>query len=159
MSDNPILGIDLGTTNSLAAIMTPSGPEIIRDSGGKSLVPSVIAFADGKVTVGAEARAHAVENPTATVYSVKRLMGKSVSDLGGEMDGLPYEVVPESHDTVCVNVQGRPMTPQELSAIILRDIKARAEADQHHERETQGKISRPVHIDRITQTACLPLVS
>ncbi|MDP6633684.1 MAG: molecular chaperone DnaK [Phycisphaerae bacterium] len=127
MSDNLILGIDLGTTNSLAAVMTSGGPEIIRDDRGASLVPSVIAFSEGKVTVGQEARDHAVENPTATVYSVKRLMGKSVEDLTNEMDVLPYDIVPGRHDTVCVNVQGRRMTPQELSAIILRDIKTRAE--------------------------------
>jgi len=128
MSDGLILGIDLGTTNSLAAVMTPGGPEIVRDARGEALVPSVIAFADGEVTVGREARDHAVENPTATVYSVKRLMGKSVEDLTSDLAVLPYEVVPGRHDTVCVKVQNREMTPQELSAIILRDIKARAEA-------------------------------
>ncbi len=148
MSNDLILGIDLGTTNSLAAIMTPGGPEIIRDAAGESLVPSVIAFGDGKVTVGAEARAHAVENPTATVYSVKRLMGKSVADLSDAMDVLPYDVVPGSHDTVCVNVQGRPMTPQELSAIILRDIKARAEAACGPDTEiTRAVITVPAYFD------------
>jgi molecular chaperone DnaK len=148
MSNDLILGIDLGTTNSLAAIMTPGGPEIIRDADGQSLVPSVIAFGDGKVTVGAEARLHAVENPTATVYSVKRLMGKSVADLSDAMDVLPYDVVPGNHDTVCVNVQGRPMTPQELSAIILRDIKARAQAACGPDTEiTRTVITVPAYFD------------
>jgi molecular chaperone DnaK (HSP70) len=67
MDDNLILGIDLGTTNSLAAVMRPGGPEIVRDADGESLVPSVIAFGDDGVTVGRQARARAVENPTATV--------------------------------------------------------------------------------------------
>ena len=148
MSDDLILGIDLGTTNSLAAVMTPGGPEIVRDAGGESLVPSVIAFGDNGATVGREARAHAVENPTATVYSVKRLMGKSLADLTGEADVLPYEVVSGKHDTVCVNVQGREMTPQELSAIILRDIKTRAEAICGSGREiSRAVITVPAYFD------------
>ena len=146
MNDSLILGIDLGTTNSLAAVMMPGGPEIIRDAQGESLVPSVIAFADGKVTVGAEARAHAVENPTATVYSVKRLMGKSIADLKNAMSVLPYDIVPGKNDTVCVNIQGRPTTPQELSAIILRDIKARAEA-AHGQEITRAVITVPAYFD------------
>ena len=76
MSEPFILGIDLGTTHSLAAYMTPGGPRAVRDPAGNALLPSVIAFAgDGAVTVGSEARAHAVENPLSTVYSVKRLLG------------------------------------------------------------------------------------
>jgi len=146
MTDDLILGIDLGTTNSLAAIMTPVGPEIVRDAGGESLVPSVIAFGDDKVTVGAEARAHAVENPTATVFSVKRLMGKSIDDLKSAAGQLPYDVVRGRHDTVCVNVQGREMTPQELSAIILRDIKARAEA-VHNCEIKRAVITVPAYFD------------
>ncbi len=146
MTDGLILGIDLGTTNSLAAVMTPGGPEIIRDARGAALVPSVIAFVDGEVTVGLEARAHAVENPTATVYSVKRLMGKSIEDLTSDLAVLPYEVVPGRNDTVCVKVQGREMTPQELSAIILRDIKARAETARGQE-ISRAVITVPAYFD------------
>ena len=146
MSDNLILGIDLGTTNSLAAVMGPGGPEIVRDARGVALVPSVIAFSDGEVTVGREARDHAVENPTATVYSVKRLMGKSVEDLTADLAVLPYDVVPGRNDTVCVKVQGREMTPQELSAIILRDIKARAEAAVGRE-ISRAVITVPAYFD------------
>ncbi|MBL7218784.1 MAG: molecular chaperone DnaK [Phycisphaerae bacterium] len=146
MTDSLILGIDLGTTNSLAAVMTPGGPEIIRDARGAALVPSVIAFVDGEVTVGLEARAHAVENPTATVYSVKRLMGKSIEDLTSDLAVLPYEVVPGRNDTVCVKVQGREMTPQELSAIILRDIKARAETARGQE-ISRAVITVPAYFD------------
>jgi Fe-S protein assembly chaperone HscA len=124
-----ILGIDLGTTNSLGAYMTPGGPVVIRDSTGSGLVPSVIAFSpDGSVTVGAEARAHAVENPLGTVYSVKRLMGKGIADIQEDLKFLPYPVVSGPRETVCVNVRGRLMTPQELSAVILREVRSRAEA-------------------------------
>lgn len=139
MSEPFILGIDLGTTNSLAAQMTPAGPVVVRDADGSALIASVIAFTpDGRVTVGAEARAHAVENPLATVYSVKRLMGKGIADLQEDLKFLPYPIVAGAHDTVAVNVSGKLMTPQELSAIILREVKTRAEA------ALGGKVSQAV---------------
>jgi Fe-S protein assembly chaperone HscA len=132
-SDNEtILGIDLGTTNSLAAVMTEAGPEIIRDEAGRALVPSVLAFGpEGTVTVGAEAKAHAVENPLATVYSVKRLIGRGIDDLADDLPVLGYRVVAdrtEGRDTVKVDVNGRLTTPEELSAIILSEIRQRAQA-------------------------------
>ena len=134
MSENIILGIDLGTTNSLAAVMTPAGPEIIRDADGKALVPSVVAFgAGGGVTVGGEAKARAVENPSATVYSVKRLMGKGVEDLRADLRVLAYRVVRDAgqtgarRDLVKVDVNGRLFTPEQLSAIILSEVRARAQ--------------------------------
>ena len=124
-----ILGIDLGTTNSLGAYMDEAGPVIVRDAEGEALVPSVIAFSpDGAATVGTEARAHAVENPLATIYSVKRLLGKGIEDLQADLRVLPYSVVPGSHGTVAVNISGKQMTPQELSAIILREVRSRCEA-------------------------------
>ena len=128
MSEPLILGIDLGTTNSLAAYMTSGGPEVVRDDSGSALVPSVIAFSDGRVTVGGQARARAVENPLSTVYSVKRLMGKGIDDVRADLEFLPYEVSSGEHGTVVVQVEGKDVTPQELSAIILRDVRARAEA-------------------------------
>lgn len=129
MNEPFILGIDLGTTNSLGAYMTPAGPVVVRDASGNGLVPSVMAFSPGGgVTVGSEARRHAVENPLSTVFSVKRLMGKSIADIQQDLRFLPYPVVAGPHDTVTVNVQGKLMTPQELSAVILREVKARAEA-------------------------------
>jgi molecular chaperone DnaK len=142
-----ILGIDLGTTNSLGAYMTPGGPVVIRDSTGSGLVPSVIAFSpDGSVTVGAEARTHAVENPLSTVYSVKRLMGKGIADIQEDLKFLPYPVVSGPRETVCVNVRGRLMTPQELSAVILREVKSRAEAALG-QTITQAVITVPAYFD------------
>jgi Fe-S protein assembly chaperone HscA len=142
-----ILGIDLGTTFSLGAYMTPAGPVVVRDASGNGMVPSVIAFApDGRVTVGSKARAHAVENPTSTVYSVKRLMGKGINDIREDLKFLPYPIVAGPHDTVCVNVRGALMTPQELSAIILREVKARAEVALGHE-ITQAVITVPAYFD------------
>ncbi len=147
MDETFILGIDLGTTNSLAAWLTQDGPEVIRDAGGGALVPSVVAFSpDGSVTVGAPARAHAVENPLATVYSVKRLMGRGIGDIRGDMTFLPYAVEPADDGTIRVNVQGRRFSPQELSAIILRDVKSRAEAALDRS-ITQAVITVPAYFD------------
>ncbi|MGA2264830.1 MAG: molecular chaperone DnaK [Phycisphaerae bacterium] len=124
-----ILGIDLGTTYSLAAVMTPAGPAVIRDAAGIALVPSVIAFQDdGRVVVGQAARAGAVANPLRTVYSVKRLMGRGIEEIQEDLRHLAYPVVSGKGGTACVTVGGREMTPQELSAMILREVKARAEA-------------------------------
>ncbi len=142
-----IIGIDLGTTNSLAARMTPGGPEVFRDESGSGIVPSVIAFApDGRVTVGSNARAHAVENPTSTVYSVKRLMGKGVDDIRRDMEFLPYQVVSGENEIACVRIGERLMTPQELSAIVLREVKARAEKSLGCE-ITQAVITVPAYFD------------
>jgi Fe-S protein assembly chaperone HscA len=146
MAGPVILGIDLGTTNSLCGYMTPSGPVVVRDQSGNALVPSVIAFSQGKVTVGSEARAHAVENPLATVFSVKRLMGKGLADLGEELRFLPYQIAAGPHETVLVDVHGRQMTPQELSAIILREVKSRAEAALGQP-ITQAVITVPAYFD------------
>ncbi|NLF31399.1 MAG: molecular chaperone DnaK [Planctomycetes bacterium] len=121
-----ILGIDLGTTNSLAAWYAPGGPEVI-GAGDDALVPSVIALEHGAATVGTAAKARAVLNPLGTVYSVKRLMGRGLADLADELGFLPYHVVQGAHDTVRVEVDGRLLSPQELSAIILGEVRHRAE--------------------------------
>jgi Fe-S protein assembly chaperone HscA len=147
MTEPLIIGIDLGTTNSLAAYMTPGGPAVVRDAGGSALVPSVIAFLpDGRVIVGAEARAHCVENPLTTVYSVKRLMGKAIDDVRQDMRFLPYPIRPGGNDTVLVDVVGRLMTPQELSAIVLREVKSRAEKALGRE-IAQAVITVPAYFD------------
>jgi Fe-S protein assembly chaperone HscA len=147
MSQPLILGIDLGTTNSLGAYMSAAGPVVIRDAAGSGLVPSVVAFdADGHATVGSAARAHAVENPLSTIYSVKRLMGKSIADIQEDLKYLAYPVAAGPHETVQVNVNGRAMTPQELSAVILREVKARAEQALGRE-ITQAVVTVPAYFD------------
>ena len=146
MSEPFILGIDLGTTNSLAAWMTPGGPKVVRDDAGQALVASVIGLAGGRVTVGAEARAHAVENPTDTVYSVKRLMGRGIEDVREDLDVLPYSLVEGKAGMVCVEAGGRVSTPQELSAMILRQVKARAERSLGRRIE-EAVITVPAYFD------------
>lgn len=128
----PILGIDLGTTFSLAATMGPDGPVMIRDETGDARVPSVIGFEpDGKVTVGKLARKHILLDPEHTVYSVKRLIGKTMQELAAELPYVPYQVVERelsgARKVLHVRLGEREHTPEELSAMILREVVDRAE--------------------------------
>jgi len=129
-----IVGIDLGTTNSLVAYADESGPHLIPGPGGKDdvLLPSVVAFDDRGVfsRIGREARAHAVEQPTTTIHSIKRLMGKGVNDLGEDRVRLPYPIEASSddgRDVASVRVGEKRYTPPEISAMILRELRDRAE--------------------------------
>ncbi|MBI4718700.1 MAG: Fe-S protein assembly chaperone HscA [Planctomycetes bacterium] len=132
-----IVGIDLGTTNSLVAYADEAGPRLIFGSAGEDdvLLPSVVAFdaASGRVTaIGHEARAHAVEQPLTTVYSIKRLMGRGFTDLGDDRRRLPYAIERLAHsdgarDVAAVVIGERRFTPPEISAIILRELKQRAQ--------------------------------
>ena len=118
----PILGIDLGTTFSLAAYMTPQGPQLIRDETGDARVPSVLAFAaDGAVTVGKEARRRILADPRHTVYSVKRLIGRTMADLKADLSFVPYSVVEREivagRKVLHVVIEEHEHTPEELSEI------------------------------------------
>jgi molecular chaperone DnaK (HSP70) len=126
--EDVILGVDLGTTFSLVAFADEAGPHVIRDANGEARLPSVLGFGpDGRVTVGWEARRHAVENPLHTVYSIKRLIGLSIDDLKNDLPHLPYHVVGDERKTVKVEIDGRLLSPEEMSSLILRDLKQRAE--------------------------------
>lgn len=130
-----IIGIDLGTTNSLPAYADEAGPRLIAGPGGEDdiLLPSVVSFDDaGRVMrIGGEARAHAVEHPTTTVHSIKRLMGKGVADLTDDLLRLTYRVERRSEtdgrDVAAVLVGEKCYTPPEISAMILGELKKRAE--------------------------------
>jgi molecular chaperone DnaK (HSP70) len=123
-----ILGIDLGTTFSLVAYVDEAGPRVIRDESGEARLPSVLCFgADGRATIGWAARRRAVENPVHTVYSIKRLIGLSIDDLKNDLPHLPYHVVGDDRQTVKVEIDGRMLSPEEMSSLILRDLKKRAE--------------------------------
>ncbi len=126
-----VIGIDLGTTFSLAAYIENGRPVVVRDEGGTALVPSVLSFHDdGRVLVGSEARSHALSDPEHTVYSVKRLMGRTLADLQKELPLIPYQVVerePEPGRKVLhVKIGGHEHTPEELSALILQEVRRRA---------------------------------
>ena len=130
-----IIGIDLGTTNSLVAHADAAGPRLIPGPGGADdlMLPSVVGFdAQGNVqSLGLEARRHAIERPRTTVYSIKRLMGRGHAELTDVERGLPYPVVPlqadSGRDVAAVAIGERRFTPPQISAIILRELKQRAE--------------------------------
>ncbi len=130
----PILGIDLGTTFSLVACVDEHGPHVIRDERGDARLPSVVAFGPGgaggqpRLSVGWPAREHVVENPRNTVYSVKRLMGRSIHDVADELPFLTYQVQPGPRDSLRIAIDGRLYSPEEISAAILRTLRERAEA-------------------------------
>ncbi len=129
-----IVGIDLGTTNSLVAVSDERGPRVLLGADGSALVPSVVRYESGGVVVGAEARARAAEFPRSTVMSVKRLMGRSLRDAACDAAMLPYRVVEGANATARVAVRvgetgaERVVSPQEVSAEVLRALKERAEA-------------------------------
>ncbi len=125
-----IIGIDLGTTNSLVAFMLEGSPKAVKDTEGKSaLVPSVIHFKpEGDVLVGEEAKLKLISDPAHTIYSVKRLMGKSYRDVEGFGQYLGYQIIDEDQDRlVKIRVQDKFYTPVELSAQILKTLKTRIE--------------------------------
>jgi molecular chaperone DnaK (HSP70) len=146
-----IVGIDLGTTFSLVAYVDAAGPHVIRDASGDGRVPSVIGIApvaDGpaRVTIGWEARNHALENPRATVYSIKRLIGKGLKDVERELPYLAYAVTRGPRETVRIEINGRPYSPEELSSVILRELKLRAEQHLHRPVE-RAVITVPAYFD------------
>ncbi len=132
-SGEKIIGIDLGTTNSVVAIMEGSEPTVIPNPEGNRLTPSVVAFTDkGETLVGEPARRQAVTNPERTVYSVKRFMGRRHSEVQSEEKMVPYKVTGGADDYVKVGVGDKEHTPQEISAITLRKLKESAEAYLGH---------------------------
>jgi Fe-S protein assembly chaperone HscA len=123
-----IIGIDLGTTNSLVAYVdeTSGLPRVIPDAEGRTLLPSIVGFTPGGLIVGEAARRQLARRPADTVYSVKRLMGRDYEDVKGELAYLPFQILP-AEGTVKLRVGGRDVTPPEVSAAILKALKDRAE--------------------------------
>ena len=128
-----IIGIDLGTTNSVVAVMEGKEPKVIANKEGNRLTPSVVAFNDkGETLVGDIARRQAVTNPKRTIYSIKRFMGRRHNEVGGEEKMVPYEVVGGPEDYVKVRAGDKEFTPPEVSAKVLRSLKESAEAYLGH---------------------------
>lgn len=128
-----IIGIDLGTTNSVVAVMEGSEPKVIPNAEGNRLTPSVVAYTEkGEVLVGEPARRQAVTNPTRTVYSVKRFMGRRHGEVETEEKMVPYHVVGGPADYVKIQVGEAQYTPQEVSAKTLRKLKEAAESYLGH---------------------------
>lgn len=123
-----IVGIDLGTTNSLVAYMDGREPKIIPGENGRRMVPSAVSIGKETVLVGDEAKGQLILNPAATVYSVKRLMGKGLADLAEELKYIPFQVVEPRPGVLQVKIGDSVYSPAEISAMILRELKKRAEA-------------------------------
>jgi len=128
-----IIGIDLGTTNSVVAVMEGGDPKVIPNQEGNRLTPSVVAFTDkGDVLVGEPARRQAVTNPKRTIYSIKRFMGRRHGEVASEEKIVPYPVIGGPQDYVKVQVGDKEYTPSEVSSKVLRKLKEAAEAYLGH---------------------------
>src|SRR5947209_14741532 len=130
-----IIGIDLGTTNSVVAVMEGGDVTVIANQEGSRLTPSVVAFTTkGETLVGEPAKRQAVTNPTGTVYSIKRFMGRRHSEVQSEEKMVPYAVVGGANDFVKVHIAAtkKDYTPPEISAMILRKLKEAAESYLGH---------------------------
>ncbi len=123
-----IIGIDLGTTNSVVAIMEGRDPKVIENEEGSRLTPSVVGFAkDGEILVGQVARRQAITNPENTVYSIKRFMGRKFEETTSEQKRVPYHVVKGDNGDAVIDVQGKKWSPPEISAKVLQKLKRAAE--------------------------------
>jgi len=128
MATNKIIGIDLGTTNSVVAVMEGNSPKVLINSSGSRLTPSVVGFTDkGERLVGQIAKHQQVTNPEHTVFSIKRFMGRRHNEVGSEEKIVPYKIVGGPDELVKVSVRGKEYTPPEVSAMILQDLKKTAE--------------------------------
>ncbi|MCY3006167.1 MAG: molecular chaperone DnaK [Planctomycetota bacterium] len=146
-SGEKIIGIDLGTTNSVVAVMEGSEVKVIPNAEGNRLTPSVVAFNDKSETiVGEPARRQAVTNPRRTVYSVKRFMGRRHSEVESEEKIVPYQVVGGANEYVKVQIGDQQFTPQEISAKVLRKLKEAAEAYLGH-RVSKAVITVPAYFN------------
>jgi molecular chaperone DnaK len=142
-----IIGIDLGTTNSVVAVMEGSAPKVLINSSGSRLTPSVVGFTDkGERLVGQIARHQQVTNPENTVFSIKRFMGRRHSEVGSEEKMVPYKITGGSNELVKVDVRGKEYTPPEISAMILQDLKKTAE-DYLGETVTQAVVTVPAYFN------------
>jgi molecular chaperone DnaK len=146
MAQPKVVGIDLGTTYSLAAYMEDGRPVVVRDAQGVALIPSCISFfEDGSVLVGTAAKARALSDPEHTIFSVKRLMGRTLADLKKELQLIPHQIIEretaDGRKVLHVRIAGREYTPEELSAMILREVRQRAG------NPTQAVITVPAYFD------------
>src|SRR5438128_2960179 len=142
-----IIGIDLGTTNSVVAIMEGDQPKVLINSQGSRLTPSVVAFTEkGERLIGQVAKHQQVTNPKNTVFSIKRFMGRRHSEVAQEEKMVPYEVTGGTDEFVKVKVRGKEYTPEQVSAFILQDLKKTAE-DYLGEKVTDAVITVPAYFN------------
>jgi molecular chaperone DnaK len=142
-----IIGIDLGTTNSVVAVMQGGEPTVIPNQEGARTTPSVVGFTKGgERLVGQVAKRQSITNPENTVYSIKRFMGRRYDEVGEETKRVPYKVIKGPHDDARIEIMGKSYTPQEISAMILQKLKAAAE-DFLGEKVTKAVITVPAYFN------------
>jgi len=147
MASKKIIGIDLGTTNSVVAVMEGGEPKVITNADGARLTPSVVAFTDrGERLVGVQAKRQAITNPTNTVYSIKRFMGRRHNEVGSEEKIVPYKIVGGPQELVKVEAGGKHYTPPEISAMVLRNLAEAAE-DYLGEKIERAVITVPAYFN------------
>ena len=148
------IGIDLGTTNSVVAVVDGEQPEVLRDTHGDGLIPSVVALMPDGVVVGREAQALRAQHPDRVVSSIKRLMGRGVHDVKTLAGVLPYRIAAsgDAVGMVRLEVAGRSVTPIEMSAEILKAVKARAEQSLGHDID-QAVVTVPAYFDDAARSA------
>jgi molecular chaperone DnaK len=140
-----VIGIDLGTTNSCVSVIEGSTPAVIVNSEGKRTTPSVVSFKDGDIRIGDSAKRQAVTNPENTVYSVKRFIGSQYNEIKNEAKKMPYKVK-DSKGKVIVEANGKEYVPQEISAMVLQNLRKTAE-DYLGEDVKQAVITVPAYFN------------
>lgn len=142
-----IIGIDLGTTNSVVSVMEGNEPVVITNAEGRRTTPSVVAFLDnGERKIGDPAKRQAITNPTKTIASIKRFMGSRFSEIEGEVKKMAYKVLKGDNDSVRIQIDDRKYTPQEISAMVLQKMKKTAE-DYLGTEITQAVITVPAYFN------------
>jgi molecular chaperone DnaK len=142
-----IIGIDLGTTNSCVAVMEGDTPKVLINAQGSRITPSVVAFTEkGDRLIGTTAKHQQVTNPTNTIFSIKRFMGRRHSEVAQEEKMVPYKIVGGAEELVKVNVRGKDYTPEQISSFILADLKKTAE-DYLGEKVTEAVITVPAYFN------------
>ena len=147
MSTGKIIGIDLGTTNSVVAIMEGGQPKVLINASGNRTTPSVVGFTEkGERLVGQPARHQQVTNPKNTVFSIKRFMGRREGEVQGEQKTVPYAVLGGAEDLVKVDIRGKHYSPPEISAMVLQELKKIAE-DYLGEKVERAVITVPAYFN------------
>src|SRR5215467_1511557 len=144
-----VIGIDLGTTNSCVAIMESGDPNVLANAEGSRTTPSVVAFTDsGERLAGQIARRQAITNPENTIFSIKRLIGRRITDaeVGKAKGLLPYKIVDSENRDAWVEIRGKSYSPPEISAFILQKMKQTAE-DYLGEKVTEAVITVPAYFN------------
>ena len=148
MAQGQVIGIDLGTTNSVVAVMENGQPKVIVNAEGMTTTPSIVGFTDGDRLVGILAKRQAVTNPENTIFSIKRLIGRKAdsAETANAKKHLPYKIVPADNGDAWVEIKGKKYAPQEISAMILQKLKQTAE-DYLGETVTDAVITVPAYFN------------